>query len=252
MNLSDAQGLLARWCLRLAEFTFTVENHPGIAHHAADAMSRIPHQAVPAEPIEENIPVCAVYRRLPVLDEFPTALQEGSTDPIQEISLVHVGTLFEYQCRDPIARHRSEARLFDPSLEYDCHGILGHNDGPCAIIYPVAGDGSDLTVGVIRRKKARKFTTSPPIVPENTSPRLPVTRQPLRLLIRARYSPEGLPQSPHVGLAVSLTAADRDVVPTSNEQNVTTVSSEELRTAQAADDCVNGYWPKREEPPYTT
>ena len=52
MNLSDAQGRLARWRLRLAEFDFKVEYHPGSAHHAADALSRLPHQPVPAQPIE--------------------------------------------------------------------------------------------------------------------------------------------------------------------------------------------------------
>jgi hypothetical protein len=51
MNLSDSQGRLARWRLRLAEFTFKVEYHPGIAHHAADAMSRLTDQSIPAEPI---------------------------------------------------------------------------------------------------------------------------------------------------------------------------------------------------------
>jgi hypothetical protein len=51
MNLSDAQGRLARWRLRLAEFDFTVEYHPGAAHHAADVMSRLPSQPVPLEPV---------------------------------------------------------------------------------------------------------------------------------------------------------------------------------------------------------
>ena len=253
MNLSDAQGRLARWRLRLAEFTFKVEYHPGIAHHAADAMSRIPHQAVPSEPIEEDIPVCAVNNPLPVLERFPTALQDGSPDPIQEIQLVHVATLFEYQCRDSLARHRSEARLSDLTWDYDCHGILGHrkssgevevyvppalrNEGPCAIIYPVAGDGSDLTVGVIEGNSARKFTNSLPGTPEtgNTPRILPVAGQTLRLLTRARYSPERLHRSSHVGLAVALTTNNRNVIPTGKEQNVATISSDELRTAQAAD-----------------
>jgi hypothetical protein len=60
MNLSDAQGCLARWRLRLSEFTFKMEYHPGAVHHAADAISRLPHQAVPPEPIEEEIPVCSI------------------------------------------------------------------------------------------------------------------------------------------------------------------------------------------------
>jgi RNase H-like domain found in reverse transcriptase len=75
MNLSDAQGRLARWRLRLAEFTFNVEYHPGIAHHAADAMSRLPHQAIPAEPIEDYIPVCATTNPSQGLEHFPTALE---------------------------------------------------------------------------------------------------------------------------------------------------------------------------------
>jgi RNase H-like domain found in reverse transcriptase len=44
MNLSDAQGRLARWRLRLAESTFKVEYHHGAAHPASDALSRLPHQ----------------------------------------------------------------------------------------------------------------------------------------------------------------------------------------------------------------
>jgi hypothetical protein len=56
MNLSDAQGRLARWRLRLAEFTFKVEYHPGVAHRAADAMSRLPHQAVPSDLFKRTFP----------------------------------------------------------------------------------------------------------------------------------------------------------------------------------------------------
>jgi hypothetical protein len=47
MNMSGAQGLLSRLRLRLAEFDFKVEDHPGSAHHAADALSRLPHQPSP-------------------------------------------------------------------------------------------------------------------------------------------------------------------------------------------------------------
>jgi RNase H-like domain found in reverse transcriptase len=82
MNLSDAQGRLARWRLRLAEFTFKVEYHPGVAHHAADAMSHLPHQAVPSDTIEEDIPVCAVAHAESHEPEFPTALEEAAPDPI--------------------------------------------------------------------------------------------------------------------------------------------------------------------------
>jgi hypothetical protein len=91
MNLSDAQGRLARWRLRLAEFTFKVEYHPDVAYHTAYAMSRLPHQAVPSDPIEEEIPVCAVAHEESQEPEFPTALEEVTSDPITEIPILHRG-----------------------------------------------------------------------------------------------------------------------------------------------------------------
>jgi hypothetical protein len=74
MNLSDAKGRLARWRHHLSEFTFKVDYYPGVAHHAADAVSRLPHQAVPSDPIEEEIHVCAVAHDESQEPEFPTAL----------------------------------------------------------------------------------------------------------------------------------------------------------------------------------
>jgi hypothetical protein len=41
----------------LEEFTFKVEYQPGAAHHAADALSRLPHKEVPSDPIEEKITI---------------------------------------------------------------------------------------------------------------------------------------------------------------------------------------------------
>jgi hypothetical protein len=163
MNLSDAQGRLARWRLRLSEFTFKVEYHASVAHHAADAMSRLPHQAVPSDPIEEKIPVCAVAHEESQEPEFPTALEEVASDPITEIPIIHEDDLFESQCLDPTARRNGAARAHDPTWDYDRHGILarrapsGETDvyiphtlrrhGPHAIIIPVAGDVSDLRRG---------------------------------------------------------------------------------------------------------
>jgi hypothetical protein len=82
MNLSDAQGRLARWRLRLAEFDFKVEYNPGSAHHTADALSRLPYQSVPAQPIDLYIPMFA-------LDEAPLS-------PIEEISIIMAESLFEH------------------------------------------------------------------------------------------------------------------------------------------------------------
>jgi hypothetical protein len=136
---------------------------PGVAHHAADAMSRLPHEAVPSDPIEEEIPVCAVAPEESQEPEFPTALEEVTSDPITEIPILHMDDLFESQCLDPTARRNGAARVHDPTWDYYRHGILarrtpsGETDvylphtlrlhGPHAIIIPVAGDGSDLRRG---------------------------------------------------------------------------------------------------------
>jgi hypothetical protein len=124
MNLSDAQGRLARWRLRLAEFTFKAEYHPGVAHHAANAMSRLPHQAVPSDPIEEEISVCTVAYRESQEPQFPTALEEVTSDPITEIPILHLEDLFESKCLDPTTRRNGVARVHGPTWDYDQHGIL--------------------------------------------------------------------------------------------------------------------------------
>jgi hypothetical protein len=124
MNLSDAQGRLARSRLRLAEFTFKVEYHPGVDHHAADAMSRIPHQVVPSDPSEEEIPVCAVAHGESQEQALPTALDEVTSNPITEIPILNLEDLFESQCLDPKTRRNGAARVHDPTWDYDRHGIL--------------------------------------------------------------------------------------------------------------------------------
>ncbi len=141
MNLSDAQGRLARWRLRLAEFIFKVEYHPGAAHYAADAMSRLPHQPVPREPIEEDIPVCMIR------PDNPSALEENSPSPIREVPLISTEVLFEHQCLDPIARRLRQTMLHDPSWDFDDNGLLVerlssgevqvHIPFPCVMRVPV-------------------------------------------------------------------------------------------------------------------
>jgi hypothetical protein len=87
MNVSDAQGRLARWRLRLSEFTFKVEYHPGAAHHASDALSRLHHQDIPPEPIEEELLVCSVSAqtsRTSITRDNPCAFEESSPSPIEE------------------------------------------------------------------------------------------------------------------------------------------------------------------------
>jgi hypothetical protein len=117
MNLSDAQGRLARRRLRLSEFTFKVEYNPGSAHHAADALSRLPHQAVPPEPIEEEIPVCSVSaqaNRTSVTRDNPCAFEESSPSPIEEVPLIPMSEVFDHQCLDPTARRVREQWFVTP------------------------------------------------------------------------------------------------------------------------------------------
>jgi hypothetical protein len=91
----------------------------------------------------------------------------GDTGPIAEITLLNLDDLFEGQCL-PDGAKKSEARVHDPTREYDAHGILTQRTpsgevevfiphafqrhGPHAIIKPIAGDGADLMRGPIRDK----------------------------------------------------------------------------------------------------
>jgi hypothetical protein len=96
LNLSDAQGRLARWRLRLLEFDFEVQYTPGRAHHGADTMSRLrPGEHSPCvadEPVEAEIP-CFALAPVPDPHLLPAenlrALQE--TDPTAKISFTSLG-----------------------------------------------------------------------------------------------------------------------------------------------------------------
>lgn len=238
MNLSDAQGRLARWRLRLAEFIFKVEYHPGAAHYAADAMSRLPHQPVPRDPIEDEIPVCTVVA------DHSSALEENSSSPVREVPLISTEVLFEHQCLDPIARRLRQTMLHDPSWDFDVNGLLVErlpsgevqvhvppslrHEGPCAVltISHVAGDGSDLGGGT----QAAQRTTPVPR-PTNLSVERMTARRPIRLLTRTPLPRLG--PSPLVGLALLSTSAC--TIPTGRETNVAAVSTEELRKEQATD-----------------
>jgi hypothetical protein len=124
MNLSDAKGRLARWRLRLSEFTLKIEYHAGVAYHVFNAMSRLPHQEVPSDPIQEDFPVCAVAHGEPPENEFPTALREVTSDPITEIPILHLENLFENKYLDQKTRRSGAARVHDPTWDYDQYGIL--------------------------------------------------------------------------------------------------------------------------------
>jgi hypothetical protein len=60
LNLSDAQGRLARWRLRLSEFDFEVQFSPGASHHGADTLSRLK----PSDPLLADPPKRSTRRSL--------------------------------------------------------------------------------------------------------------------------------------------------------------------------------------------
>ena len=60
MNMDSAQGRVARWRLRFAEFRYKVCTRPGREHHCADAMSRLPTLAPDRSVIVEEIPCLAL------------------------------------------------------------------------------------------------------------------------------------------------------------------------------------------------
>ena len=248
MNLADAQGRLARWRLRLSEFTFNVEYSPGATHHAADAMSRLPTPGTPGSPIEVDLLVDLVAT---APESCPLALDPRSPAPIQEISVLHPSEIFAHHCRDAIGLREASRVSMDPSMDYDRHGLLVHrrptgevelvlphslrSNGPYAIVQPLAEDGSDLSGGVsvpipIDFKHAPRDglslqpTPSPPEQPRILwNPRSP------RHALRANSTLSGL------ALATELSPDAESVVPTGPEENEGALTHEELRDAQARD-----------------
>ena len=179
MNLAEAQGRLARWRLRLSEFTFKVEYSPGATHHAADVLSRLTSKGVPASPVEVDIPVDLVNLNDP---SRPLALEAGSVDPIEEIEILHTEDLFHLHCRDPLSLRHAVQLAKNPLWDYDSNGLFvqQHPDGeveiylphalrsrgPYAIIrplLPLAEDGSDLSGGYSQsfRRSCRRHLRIP-------------------------------------------------------------------------------------------
>jgi hypothetical protein len=110
LNLSDAQGRLARWRLRLLEFDFEVQYSPGREHHGADMMSRLcspnPNVPVPTEMIDTEIPCSTV---------------EAESDP----TLLRVEDLVHEQLHDPECLQLSLSLGIGAMLDRDGFGTLG-------------------------------------------------------------------------------------------------------------------------------
>jgi RNase H-like domain found in reverse transcriptase len=60
LTISEPQGRLARWRIRLSEYDFEVKYKPGRCHQMADAMSRLPTEAYDESCIDDDIPCFAL------------------------------------------------------------------------------------------------------------------------------------------------------------------------------------------------
>jgi RNase H-like domain found in reverse transcriptase len=124
LNLSDGQGRLARWRLRLLEFDYEVQYHPGALHHGADMMSRIrsedPAIAEPTDEIDTEVP-CFALAHSPLVSGNEELYPPGKRAP----SLVHPYVLLGAQASDPSFMHLREHLGAHPLIDVDYNGLLG-------------------------------------------------------------------------------------------------------------------------------
>jgi hypothetical protein len=168
MNLSDAQGRLARWRLRLAEFDFQVEYRPGSSNHAADTMSRLepPVPTLVEEPIDTEIPVLT--------------LEEVMSQ--KESPVLSVVDLMAAQQRDPHALALRGLLTENSSWDVDHNGAIGRilssgefevyvpdvirsTEAVCFVAdpEPFARDGSDLRRGDVHGDDFRAEADDEPL-----------------------------------------------------------------------------------------
>ena len=124
LNLSDAQGRLARWRLRLLEFDYEVQYHPGALHHGADTMSRLrsedPVVAEPTDEIDTEVP-CFALAHSPLVTGREELHTPGQRDP----SIVHPEFLRCAQASDPSCMHLREYLGGHPRIDIDHNGLIG-------------------------------------------------------------------------------------------------------------------------------
>jgi len=93
LHMDGAHGRLACWRLRLSEWDYLVETRAGVAHHAADTMSRLATPAVDTRPIPEEI-LCLT------LANFSRAWTMPSSKDRRDYPPVTVDRLVKAQAQD--------------------------------------------------------------------------------------------------------------------------------------------------------
>jgi hypothetical protein len=123
-NFSDSQGRLDRWRLRLLEFDYEVQYHPGALNHGADMMSRLrsedPSIAEPTDEIDTDVP-CYALAHSPLVTDKEQPHPPGKRDP----SIVHPDVLLRAQASDPSCIHLREHLGPHPLIDVDQNGLLG-------------------------------------------------------------------------------------------------------------------------------
>jgi hypothetical protein len=113
LNLSDAQGRLVRWRLRLLEFDFEVQYSPGKQHHAADTLSRLKPSDLevssPTGPVDTEIPCFSI----PIPNDSPP-------------TLLLLENFCEQQATDEARCRLVEILDVSPTVDYESHGFIGH------------------------------------------------------------------------------------------------------------------------------
>jgi RNase H-like domain found in reverse transcriptase len=107
LNLSDAQGRLARWRLRVLEFDLKVEYSPGKKHHGADTMSRLQTELEVQPPLYTEIPCFTVEDDD---DPGPTSIED----------------LIESQHTNLKCRQLCDSLVISSAVDYDSHGVIGN------------------------------------------------------------------------------------------------------------------------------